>query len=138
MSVDEEIETAVDALEGQKNRLLRGIFGKQEGTSIEPARILFRNARRIDRDRIVDVGIVRNVKSPPDGDLPVHRDGQFLAFRRVERSQLRRRAIECKIPIPGKRKEDPALGAGIGFRRLVAMVGDKIGVRLLAPQMKRV
>ena len=76
--VDPDVERGIDALEVQVGllRLHRG--GDREVADVERAGILVRDIRRVDRDRVVDVRVVRDVIAAPEGHLPAHGDGHAV------------------------------------------------------------
>ena len=76
--VDPYIERGVNAFEVEV-RLL-ALHGRRNGevADVESAGIFVGNVRRVNRDRIVDVGVVRNVVAAVERHLPVHRNGHLV------------------------------------------------------------
>ena len=132
--VDPDVERGVDALEVQIG-LLRLHRGRdREVADIERAGVLVRDERRIDRDRVVHVRVVRDVIPAAEGHLPAHGDGHaFEAFGR----EVRARHIAAADVLDGlEEAERPLAVEGLeegGFPavlvRGVALGGERNEVR---------
>ncbi len=134
-TVDVEIEAGINPFEMQTEIILfEGIGIDRKRTHIKTARILGRYKRRIDRNGVACIGILRFVVRAVNLVLPTHRYGQFfprlgikLGGEKIAHFIFGRKPTE--IPFTAKRYETVTLRAVGGFCRFFGLVGDEIGVR---------
>ena len=121
-AVDPAIEGAVHAVEDEEDLPPLPVRWSGERAAVEPRRVLLRDARRVYRVGVVDVGVLRNAVAV---HLPVARDGDAVpaggADSRIGRWRLGRGGEVAEGPLAAQQAEERrgcALAApgGLGVR----------------------
>ena len=140
--IHKKIEAGIHAFKVNMHRFLRQLFfRKPQGANIKPARIIDRHMRRIHRERIVYIGILRAVISAPQLGLPALRNAQLVKPGRCKTGrckigQLGFIGIIVKIPIPAKRYKSITLAPYLSLRQRLCAVRNQISMRLFTAHMK--
>ena len=133
-------ESAVNALEHRVNALLfKHIIRQSERLYVQTARIVRRNERGIERERILTVRILRNVVSLAELRLPAARYLYRIEVDAVKLRDLRKVSdgIEVsEVPHPAKRFEISAFSPVLVARRLIAVSRDEVCPGLFASDVQ--
>ena len=143
LPVDVKVEAGVHAFEMQTEVVFFKRFPIDvDGTHIKPARVLGGDVRRVDGERVQDVGILGFIIRLVEFELPTHRNGESVPLPLVEVggqevAQFPLRGKPSELPFSAKRRESVALLSVVLFRGFLRLIRDKVCVRFFAALVER-
>ena len=143
LPVDVKVEAGVHAFEMQAEVVFFKRFPIDvDGTHIKPARVFGGDVRRVDRERVQNIGILGFIIGLIEFELPAHRNGEPVPLPLVEVggqevAQFPLRGKPSELPFSAKRRESVALLSVVRSRGFLRLIRDQVRVRLFAPLVER-